>query len=285
MQNESILPSAVSDEEMGFDYKTQGQLALDDIAEGATLWRTWLLLAYQDIRLRYRRSTLGPFWITLSMAITVYSMGFLYSQLFHTDLQHYLPFLVSGMISWSLISMIITDTTETFATARGMLRQIKLPYTLYVHRVAARNIIIFLHNILVIIPILFLFHQFAQINLYTLLLFPGLFFIYLNAISFGLILGLLGSRFRDVPPIIKSLIGVLFFVTPVMWDPKILSAKVQHFVLFNPLYAFIQIIRAPMIGQKASLSCYVLVLIITLLGLAVSFSIFKKYRARIVYWV
>src|SRR5476651_1250046 len=82
--------------ELPLPHPNQRQLAIEDIQSGLTKWPIWLMLAYQDIKLRYRRSVLGPFWITLSMAITVYSMGFLYSRLFNVDLAHYFPFLVSG---------------------------------------------------------------------------------------------------------------------------------------------------------------------------------------------
>src|SRR5579862_3521855 len=114
----------------GYQQKKNAQLARQDFNEGLIKWRIWLVLAYQDVRLRYRRSVLGPFWITISMAITVYSMGYLYGHLFHTDLQSYFPFLVAGMLSWALISSQITDLAEAFSSSEGLLKQIKLPYSL-----------------------------------------------------------------------------------------------------------------------------------------------------------
>src|SRR5438128_5122767 len=104
----------VHEETIAFPIINQKQLAWQDLKEGWRKWPIWLMLAYQDIKLRYRRSVLGPFWITLSMAISVYSMGYLYGHLFHSDLQVYFPFLVSGMISWALISSLISDLTDAF---------------------------------------------------------------------------------------------------------------------------------------------------------------------------
>lgn len=117
----------------------QKKLAWEDFTEGCKKWQTWLLLAYQDIKLRYRRSVLGPFWITISMAITVYSMGFLYAHLFHTAMEQYYPFLVAGMLTWAMISTSVSDLTDTFISSDGLIKQIKLPYTLYIHRVIARK--------------------------------------------------------------------------------------------------------------------------------------------------
>jgi ABC-type polysaccharide/polyol phosphate export permease len=263
----------------------QKKYAIQDLTEGLQKWHIWLMLAYQDIKLRYRRSILGPFWLTLSMAITVYSMGFLYSHLFHTDLQTYFPFLASGLLSWTLISAFIIELTDSFTAYEGMIKQLKLPYTLYIHRIIARNIIIFFHNIVVIIPIMIIFPQSAKIDLNTLLLIPGLFLLYINAVIYGMVLAIIGTRYRDISQIIKSLVQVIFFLTPVMWNPNILPAKDQYIVAVNPFYAFIELIRAPILGNHPSLQSLTMVAIMTTIGILLSASLFTKYRARIVYWL
>src|SRR5690242_11037894 len=101
------IESAVADASSSFTHDgvrlkqpNNYQLAINDLVNGLKKWNIWLMLAYQDVKLRYRRSVLGPFWITISMAITVYSMGFLYGHLFHSKLQTYFPFLVAGMLGW-----------------------------------------------------------------------------------------------------------------------------------------------------------------------------------------
>jgi lipopolysaccharide transport system permease protein len=264
---------------------SQKILAWTDAKESIEKWRIWLMLAYQDIKLRYRRSILGPFWLTLSMAITVYSMGFLYGRLFHADLQTYYPFLVAGMLTWTLIATAITELTDAFITSDGLIKQIKLPYSLYIHRVAARNILIFFHNLIVMVPVYIIFHQGAKITLYSLLILPGLALIYINAIIFGLVLAMIGARYRDVSQIIKSLVNVVFFVTPIMWTPMILPEHDRIFVYINPFYSFIELIRAPLIGNAPSLFNIGVTLSITLIGALLCATMFVKYRARIIYWL
>jgi lipopolysaccharide transport system permease protein len=249
------------------------------------MWRIWTMLAYQDVKLRYRRSILGPFWLTLSMAITVYSMGYLYGHLFHTNLQTYFPFLVSGMLSWTLVSTCITELTDAFATADGLIKQIKLPYSLYIHRVVTRNIIIFFHNIIVLIPIVAIYHESAKVDLNSLYLLLGLAIFYFNAITYGLALAMIGARYRDLSQIIKSLIQVAFFVTPVMWNPSLLPDKDHYLVVLNPFYAFVELIRAPLLGNCPSLMTFFVSGLITAFGIWLCASMFVKYRSRIVYWL
>ncbi len=282
--NTEDLPDT-SAENIDFMRKNAKRLAFLDIKQGLQQWRIWTMLAYQDIKLRYRRSILGPFWITLSMAITVYSMGLLYSHLFHSDLKTYFPFLVGGMLSWALISGVIVELIDTFPSSEGMIKQIKLPYSLYIHRVATRHIFIFFHNILVIVPILIIFHEVAKVNLNTLLLIPALAIIYINSISYGLVLAIIGARFRDVSQILKSLIQVIFFLTPIMWSPAALPPGKTFVVAFNPFSAFVELVRAPLIGMTPSGHDLLMVLGITLIGIGLCYKMFTRYRARIVYWV
>lgn len=268
-----------------FPHVNQKQLAWKDIAQGLLKWPIWLTLAYRDISIRYRRSILGPFWITLSMAITVYTMGFLYSHLFHVEMQRYYPLLCAGMLTWSLIVALVIESTEGFVVAADLIKQIKLPYTTHIHRIASRNIIIFFHNIVVIVPILAIFHDYAKVNYYTLLFIPGLFVIYLNGVIYGSILAMLGARYRDISQVIKSLVQVIFFVTPVMWEASILPEDKRIFVDLNPFYAFIQIIREPLLGRLPTSHNVIVVTIMTVVGAWVFFKMFTRYRARIVYWL
>ncbi len=264
---------------------TQRQLAWDDFKESLLKWRVWLLLAYQDIKLRYRRSILGPFWITINMALTVYSMGYLYGHLFHMPIKEYFPYLVTGMLAWSLLSTTLSDLVDTYANMEIMLKQIKLPYTLYIHRIIAKNIIIFLHNLLVIVPIVIFFPEAEKIDWHSLLLIPGIFIIYVNALCYGIILAMIGARYRDIPQIIKSFINIIFFITPIMWKLDVLPPNKQFIVLLNPFYSFVELIRAPLVGYTPSLLNIVMISIATLIGMIISYFLFTARRARIIYWL
>ena len=140
------------------------------------MWRIWLMLGWQDIRLRYRRSNLGPFWITLTMAITIYSLGFLYSHLWKTSLHDFTFYYACGLLSWTLIVSIVTESSNIFLDSKSYLLQIQLPFSVFVMRLLVRNFIVFLHNCLAIVPILIYYH--SMLNWHTLLVFPILVFIF-----------------------------------------------------------------------------------------------------------
>src|SRR5262245_37934316 len=98
--NTGVRPSTP----VGARLPSQFQLAVRDIVHGAQAWRVWMMLGWQDIRQRYRRSTLGPFWITISMGAMIGGIGLLYAGMFKTSVADYFPFLALGFIVWGLMS-------------------------------------------------------------------------------------------------------------------------------------------------------------------------------------
>lgn len=287
MQTESILNSFENDKVSLKTYhkKSNASLALQDFKEGLVKWRIWGMLAYHDIRLKYRRSILGPLWLTLSMAITVYFMGFLYGNLFKIEINDYFPYLVAGMLAWSLISSNLNELTDTFTYYESLLKEIKLPYTLHIYRIILRNIFVFFHNIIVMIPVYFFLHKTASINLNTLYIFPALLIFSIFSVFLGLLLAMIAARYRDISQLIKNLIQVIFFITPVMWKPEVLSANKIIIVWGNPIYPFLELIRAPILGKSPPPIMFALSIIITAIILVCTITVFTRYRSRIIYWL
>src|ERR1700749_3952412 len=138
---------------------TQRQLALatKDLRAGALNWRLWGLLGWQDIKQRYRRSTLGPLWLTVSTAVQMTVMGLLGSFLFHNDYQRYLPFLCSGLLFWTMMTSIVNDGAIAFVSSASHLLQVRRPLTTFIMQILWRNLIILGHNFVIYIVIAFIF--------------------------------------------------------------------------------------------------------------------------------
>ena len=261
---------------------SQTVLALRDVVEGAGAFRLWGMLGWQDIRQRYRRSTLGPFWLTISMGALVGGLGVLYSGLFKMDVADYLPFVAAGLILWGLISGLITEGCSAFIGAEGIIKQVSLPLSVHVYRVVWRNFIVFAHNIIiyVVAAVFFSIHP----GWVGLLILPGLALLCLNGVWMGLLLGLVSARFRDVPQIVASVVQVTFFLTPIIWKPELLPDRA--FILeFNPFFHLLELVRAPLLGQAPGLGSWLATLGITLGGWLVTLLMYRRYRWRVAYWV
>jgi ABC-type polysaccharide/polyol phosphate export permease len=256
--------------------------AIQDLVSGIGSIHVWPMLGWQEIRLRYRRSTLGPIWLTISTGALIASMGPLYGLLLGQDLGSYYPYLAVGYIVWGFISSVINDACTVFINAEGMIKQIRMPLTVHVLRMVWRNLIVLFHNFIIVAIVLAFFPP--PLSWHMLFVPLGLAAIALNGVWVGLVLGTLCSRFRDVPQLVGSIVQVAFFLTPVLWHPAALG-KYGWVAAWNPLAHFLDIVRAPLLGYPISVRSLEVVVAVTVLGYAAALLLFARYRARIPYWV
>jgi len=261
------------------------QLAAQDIREGFGLWRLAWALGLSDIKLRYRGSALGPFWLTLSTAIMIGAMGFLYADLFHTDIHSYLPYLATSIILWNYLGTLVSDGCTCFTSSESLIKGTRMPFTVHALRSVVRNTVVLAHNVIVIVGVYVIMG--VPISFYMLWAIPGLMLWLINGFAVALLFGALCARFRDVPQIIASVIQIAFFVTPVMWNAKLLesSARGGLLIRFNPFFYILEILRAPLLGTPLTFYMVVKTLIITAVIVATSAIAFARTRGRIAYWM
>ena len=260
----------------------QWNKAVSDIAEGWRRRELWEMMALQDIRQRYHRSVLGPFWITLSMGAMIGALGLLYGTIFKQDMHDYMPFLAAGFILWGLISNLIIEGTRAFTGVEGLILQLPAPLTIYVYRLLWSSLITFAHNASIFVLVCLWYG--LNPGWTALLALPALLVLLLNGFWVALLLGLLSARFRDIPMVVASVVQVLFFITPIIWKRDMLPGRAQLLDL-NPFHHFIEILRAPLLGQVPSLENWVVVTIVTFVGWVVALWFFSAYRRRLAYWI
>jgi lipopolysaccharide transport system permease protein len=263
-------------------FRERAEFAVRDVRDAVGMWRLCWTLSWLDIKLRYRGSVLGPFWLTLSTAVMVGSMGFLYAALFHMDLHQYLPFLALSIVLWNFLSAVVAEGCTSFTAADSMIRSVRMPFTLYGARVVVRNVVILAHNVVVIVVVDLLLRiapgptAFLAIPAFALWLVVGL--------ALSVMLGGLCARFRDIPPIIGSVMQMAFFVSGVIWQPSQLGSH-EYFLLFNPFYTLLEIVRGPLLGEVPSLWVYLSALLSAAAICIVASLLFARTRGRIAFWV
>jgi ABC-type polysaccharide/polyol phosphate export permease len=256
---------------------------LRDIGHAVIKWELWVTMAWQDIRQRYRGSMLGPFWVTINMGVMVGMLALIYGRLFGADEKQYLPFLTLGFLSWLWMANAATESTMLFVISNRYIKQMRLPITLFVFRLLARNLIVLAHNFLVyIVVILAVGLHPGWVALWAI---PGLALGTVCMFWISLLFAMFGARFRDFPQIINSLIQVAFYVTPILWQPGQLTGRRYALVDFNPIYYFIEIVRSPLLGHEPPVGFWKVTIIITLAISAIVFPVFRRFRSRVAYWV
>ncbi len=261
-----------------------GDLAdgLHDLWTAATHPRLWGALALHDIAARYRGSILGPFWITGTTAAFVLGVGLLYSQLFNQSVEKYIPWLGVGIVLWTYFATTIVEGCETFVASAGIIKQTALPMFTFLFRTVARNLIVLAHQLVVIIAVLVWFGLWRRMDVPLAL--AGFALATVNLVWVTLVVGIISTRFRDVPQIIGAVLQVLLFMTPVFWRPEAITS--HRFVLTaNPLYHMLEITRRPLLGEVAPVNAWIAVAAMTAVGWALTLLLFAVTRRRVVHYL
>ena len=263
-------------------------LAVDDLRRGWRQRELWGHLGWQDIRQRYRRSVLGPFWITISMAITAVALGVLYAGLFGNPIQRQLPYILVGFIVWAFIGSCVNDGAMVFISSEGLIKHLPAPISVHVYRLIWRQILFFGHNMIVYAVMLLVFPQ--PLTLASLAAIPAFALLVLNGFWAVLLIGIISTRFRDLPPVTQSLVQLMFFLTPIVWiyddlrnNPAVASRA--RLAELNPFLHFLETIRQPLLGEPIVWRHWLIVAAITVVGWSLTLVVMRNYRSRVSYWV
>ena len=264
--------------------------SFDDLIDGWRQRQLWGHLGWQDIKQRYRRSVLGPIWITISMAVTAIALGILYAGLFGNDLSIQLPYILVGFIVWAFISGCVIEGADVFIANEGLIKQLPAPLSVYMLRTVWRQTLMLAHNMIVYLIMLVVFPQ--PLHWTVVFAIPAFLLLMINGAWVALLFGIVTTRFRDLTPITQSIVQLMFFLTPIVWiyedllnSPNPAIAERARLAEFNPFLHFVEIIRRPLLGQPQLLRYWIVVLVITVVGWALTLFVLRRYRSRVSYWV
>ena len=263
--------------------------AVADLRQGLSQRELWLSLGWQDIKQRYRRSTLGPLWITIATGVMAVALGLLYSILFQIPLAEFLPHVTVGLIMWGFISGCIKEGAEVFIANEGLIKQLPSALSVHVYRLVWRQFLFLCHNLVIWVVLMVVFPR--PLGWELLLSVLGLAVLMVNGVWVSMLFGILATRFRDIAPLLDSMVQLLFYMTPIVWTTQTLYeqggqiADRARIAEINPLYHYLEIVRAPMLGQSVDAYHWWVVLACTAVGLLLAFVALRRFRSRVPYWV
>lgn len=260
------------------------QTTARDVVRSARLWHIWARLGVQDVRLKFRRSSLGPAWIFVNLAVLVLSIGFIYANLLGQDPRHFIPYLTIGLITWGYLTNSIVDGGNAFINSEGYIKQISLPIYVYIFRFFVSISLTTLITLCAFAIVTLIYP--VPLTLGTLLVIPGLLLVMTASLLLITIFAHLTARFRDVAHMAGVGMQVLFYVTPVIFPADLLRGRrgLSYVIELNPMFHLLEVVRQPLLsGGPAEWHSYVAAgLVIAVLG-AVAASVVAIYQRRIVF--
>lgn len=261
----------------------QQTAAWRDLRDGTRDWRIWYVLGLADVRQRYRRSLLGPFWITLSVGVQTLVMGLLLAYLFKIDGHRYFPFLAIGIVLWSFISSCLTEGSNCYILMGSVILQVKRPLWTYMMQVLWRNAIGFAHTIVVFVVAALAF-EVVPTTRYVLIPL-GLALLFANVSWMAFAAGLLSARFRDTPILIQTVLPLLVWLTPVFYQLDQLGPTTRLIIQLNPLTHIVEVARNPFLNSSPTLASWLIALAVAICGWLLTFALFVRARPRVPFWL
>lgn len=284
----SRMTSAAAEDTPRSRSRTLGR-AWADLAHGWGQHELWLQLGWQDIKQRYRRSTLGPLWITIATGVMSLALGLLYSMLFQIPVRDFLPHVTVGFIIWGFLAGCIKEGANVFIENEGLIKQLPSALSVHVYRLVWRQLLFLAHNMVIWVILVIIFR--IRLSWETLLAVPALALLVINGVWVAMLFGIVATRFRDVAPLLEALVQLLFYVTPIVWTTATLReqggevAERARIAEINPLYHYLEIIRAPLIDEPLAAYHWGIVGACTVVGLILALVVMRQWRFRVPYWV
>lgn len=242
-------------------------------------YSTWLRFA-----LKYRKTSLGPLWLLVSPALFVIFLGYMFSQVNSSELHVFVPHLAIGYITWTLVSGYINGGCTVFLRKRSEILQGNMRLTDVVLADNFETLLHYLHQVTIIVCVFLYFNLIP--SLYSLYSILGLMLLIYTGFWVTIILGLVGARYRDLVEIVTSVMRICFFITPIIWIPLDgTGGALGSFLIFNPFYHYLELIRAPLLGNAISQLSMIVVIGSNILGTFVMVVAYSKSARFLALWV
>ena len=251
----------------------------------------WLFTTFFRFLIRYRRTVIGPLWIIATPLLFIFFLGALFVGLSNFSTSEFIPHLSIGLVVWTLLGGYLSRSPSLFARNKAYLLQGKANFTDILFIDNAELIVHFSTSMRNHCWCVWFFTARLNLLIGFCHLF-GLAIVILNGYWLSFVFAFIGARFGDFREIVSSFVRIAFLATPIIWMPVRGDTAVggsggvlQIYMDYNPLYHFLELIRAPLLNNPiAPLSWYVTISI-TVVGWIFASFIYSRSRYSIVTWV
>jgi len=245
----------------------------------------WIFISWFNFAIRYRKTILGPAWLLVGPILFIAIIGRLFAQVGGIPEEIFIPHLTIGLVGWALAEGFVMKSTTVFSRAKAQILQGGMSLTDIVMVDVLSTIIYFAHQIVLILAVFLIFR--LSVTPYALVSLVGLAFAVANGIWLTIFFGILGARYRDITEVIQAIMRIAFLATPIIWIPGDTGhgGLMGVFLVFNPFYHFLEIIRAPLMGEPIALLSWVVVISITVIGSLFAALFSHRFSKVVPLWV
>jgi lipopolysaccharide transport system permease protein len=223
------------------------------------LWQYRELLyffAWKEVKVRYKQAVLGVAWTLLQpLAMMVVFIVLLHRGLGVSTGEIPPPiYYLSGLVIWNLFNHAVTNAAGSMVSNAHIIKKIYFPRLVIPISSVLVSSFDFLISLLLFFSLVLYYHISGIIEVSWLMVIPAVLIAYIitaiTAFSLGTFLSAINVKYRDVRYALPFFVQSLFFITPVMYDGRVIqSAWIVNVLQWNPLYWAIDMVRQALLGN------------------------------------
>lgn len=241
-------------------------------------------LVIRDLKVRYRRSTIGFLWTMLQPLLTMAVLAVVFSAVFRFEIRNFPVYALSGILFWNFFSQSIVTAMNSLRANSGLLVRLPLPKVVFPVAAVASGL---LNLLFALVPLLAILLATGHALRPALLFLPvSIVLVAAFTLGAGLLLSPLAAFFSDVVELVGVLMMLAFYLTPVFYPKDIIPADYAWLVRFNPLRSLLEVFRDPIyFGKIPPVSHLAVAFGITSLALLIGVIAFRKSSDRIAFYL
>ncbi|WP_407844382.1 ABC transporter permease [Desulfovibrio falkowii] len=195
----------------------------------------------RDLKLKYRRSILGYFWSILNPLLMMTILTFVFSNFFRFAIENYPLYVICGQILWSFFNECCARSMGVIAGNGMLIRKICIPLSVFPISSAVSSLITMFFNLLCVIIVMLVTG--ANFYLTIFLFFIPVFLLFIFSCGFSLALSALALKYKDVNHLFSVVLLAWMYASAIFYPLEIVPEYVRDFILYNPIYIYIDFFR------------------------------------------
>lgn len=255
----------------------------------SNIYRIYCIAKY-ELLADIRDSKFGLFWNFASPAIQVFTYWLIFGiawQKKPIDNIEYLPWLVVGYAAWWFLQPSIQNGCNAVFSKTNVITKMKFPVSILPATICVKEFFNHLCMLAIAFVTLTMTGYFPNLYWFGLIYFTICAFVLVEALS--LILSVLTMLWRDVRKLIISLIRMLMYFSPVIWECRFAENIPYHEILnkamkLNPVYYVLNGYRDSVFYNKTfwdypmlTLYFWVLMLLLFTVGCVLMYKFKRKF--------
>ena len=243
-------------------------------------------LISRDFKVKYKRSVLGILWSLLYPVLTMCVMAIVFSNVFKfsTPGVSYLVYLQTGLVMFNYFSEATNLSMSSVVANFSLINKVYIPKWIFPLSKCLFAGINFLLTLIPLYAVIILTG--TELTWLHIFLPYAVICLFMFTLGVGLILSTVAVFLRDIYYIYGVVIMFMMYLTPIMYDIKMLDSWMIPILKLNPMYNFINFSRMIIIyRQMPSLdswaACFISGFVILVLGVV----LFKRKQNKFIYYV